>query len=54
MTFEEGGVLTVVEALEEGSPLSREHAVGALLTMCKSDRCRHREVILNKIGGKEI
>ncbi|XP_010924704.1 U-box domain-containing protein 17 [Elaeis guineensis] len=48
LTSEEGGVLTVVEVLEEGSPLSREHAVGALLTMCESDRSRYREVILNE------
>lgn len=48
LTSEEGGVLTVVEVLEEGSLQSREHAVGALLTMCESDRCRYREVILNE------
>ncbi|XP_008782362.1 U-box domain-containing protein 3 [Phoenix dactylifera] len=48
LTAEEGGVLTVVEVLEEGSPQSREHAVGALLTMCESDRCRYREVILGE------
>ncbi|KAJ0985721.1 hypothetical protein J5N97_004077 [Dioscorea zingiberensis] len=48
LTSEEGGVLTVVEVLEEGSLHSRECAVGALLTMCESDRCRYREVILNE------
>ncbi|XP_010924179.2 uncharacterized protein [Elaeis guineensis] len=48
LTSEEGGVLSVVEVLEEGSPLSREHAIGALLTMCESDHCRYREVILNE------
>ena len=48
LTSEEGGVLLVVEVLEEGSPLSREHAIGALLTMCESDHCRYREVILNE------
>lgn len=41
-------MLTVVEALEDGSVVSKEHAVGALLTMCKSDRKRYREVILNE------
>ncbi|CAD5185928.1 unnamed protein product [Musa acuminata subsp. malaccensis] len=45
---EEAGVLTVVEILEEGSLQSREHAVGALLTMCESDRSRYREVILKE------
>ncbi|KAF5747460.1 U-box domain-containing protein 4 [Tripterygium wilfordii] len=45
---EEGGVLAVVEVLENGSPQSREHAVGALLTMCHSDRCKYREPILEE------
>ncbi|KAG9448992.1 hypothetical protein H6P81_008957 [Aristolochia fimbriata] len=48
LTAEEGGVLTVVEVLEDGSLQSREHAVGALLTMCQSDRTRYREAILNE------
>ncbi|XP_068642843.1 U-box domain-containing protein 4-like [Aristolochia californica] len=48
LTAEEGGVLTVVEVLEDGSLQSREHAVGALLTMCESDRSRYREAILNE------
>ncbi|KAJ4961919.1 hypothetical protein NE237_021829 [Protea cynaroides] len=48
LIFEEGGVLAVVEVLESGSLQSREHAVGALLTMCKSDRCRYREPILRE------
>ncbi|KAF8407669.1 hypothetical protein HHK36_006804 [Tetracentron sinense] len=45
---EEGGVLAVVEVLENGSLQSREHAVGALLTMCESDRCTYREPILRE------
>jgi vacuolar protein 8 len=45
---EEGGVLAVVEVLENGSHQSREHAVGALLTMCASDRCKYREPILGE------
>jgi hypothetical protein len=45
---EEGGVLAVVEVLENGSLQSREHAVGALLTMCQSDRCKYREPILRE------
>ncbi|XAR51470.1 Ubiquitin--protein ligase [Bertholletia excelsa] len=45
---EEGGVLAVVEVLEGGSLQSREHAVGALLTMCQIDRCKYREPILRE------
>lgn len=48
LTSAEGGILTVVEVLEEGSLRSREHAVGTLLTMCESDHCRYREVILKE------
>ncbi|KHN41083.1 U-box domain-containing protein 4 [Glycine soja] len=48
LTSEEGGVLAVVEVLENGTPQSREHAVGALLTMCQSDRCKYREPILRE------
>ncbi|CAI9110590.1 OLC1v1010644C1 [Oldenlandia corymbosa var. corymbosa] len=48
LTSEEGGVLAVVEVLESGSPQSREHALGALLTMCQSDRCKYREPILKE------
>ncbi|KAK7300702.1 hypothetical protein RJT34_11550 [Clitoria ternatea] len=44
----EGGVLAVVEVLENGNPQCREHAVGALLTMCQSDRCKYREPILRE------
>ncbi|CAN4079896.1 unnamed protein product [Withania somnifera] len=45
---EDGGVLAVVEVLESGSSQSREHAVGALLTMCQSDRSKYREPILRE------
>ena len=48
LTAEEGGVLAVVEVLENGTLQAREHAVGALLTMCESDRCRYREPILRE------
>ncbi|XP_071711256.1 U-box domain-containing protein 9-like [Rutidosis leptorrhynchoides] len=48
LTSEEGGVLAIVEVLERGSPQNREHAVGILLTMCQSDRCRYREPILKE------
>lgn len=48
LTEEEGGVLAVVEVLENGSLQSRDHAVGALLTMCESDRAKYREPILKE------
>ncbi|XP_047153507.1 U-box domain-containing protein 4-like [Vigna umbellata] len=48
LTSEEGGILAVVEVLESGTLQSREHAVGALLTMCQSDRCKYREPILRE------
>lgn len=48
LTCEEGGILAVVEVLESGLPQSREHAVGALLTMCESDRSKYREPILKE------
>ncbi|KAG8384159.1 hypothetical protein BUALT_Bualt04G0089200 [Buddleja alternifolia] len=48
LTTEEGGILAVVEVLEGGSLQSREHAVGALLTMCQSDRSKYREPILKE------
>ena len=48
LTSEEGGILAVVEALENGNLQSREHAVGTLLTMCESDRCKYREPILRE------
>ncbi|CAM8927392.1 unnamed protein product [Rhodiola kirilowii] len=48
LTSEEGGMLTVVEVLENGSLQSREHAVGALLTMCEADRKKYRELILRE------
>ncbi|KAJ6823434.1 U-box domain-containing protein 4 isoform X1 [Iris pallida] len=42
LAAEPGGVLAVVEAVEDGSPRAREHAVGALLTLCRSDRSKYR------------
>lgn len=48
LTSEEGGVLAVIEVLENGSLQGREHAVGALLMMCQSDRCKYREPILRE------
>lgn len=48
LTTEKGGVLAIVEILESGSLQSREHAVGALLTMCENDRTKYREPILRE------
>lgn len=45
---EEGGVLALVEILEEGSLQSREHAVSALLTMCQSTCCKYQQAILQE------
>lgn len=45
---EEGGMLTLVEVLEEGFLRSREHAVTALLTMCQSSRCKYWQAILQE------
>ncbi|KAL6573137.1 hypothetical protein OROHE_002613 [Orobanche hederae] len=48
LTSENGGILAVVEVLEGGSRQSREHAVGALLTICQTDRAKYRELILRE------
>ncbi|KAH6759935.1 ARM repeat superfamily protein [Perilla frutescens var. hirtella] len=48
LTSEEGGILAVIEVLEGGSLQSREYAVGALLTMCQSNRAKYREPILRE------
>ncbi|XP_074284719.1 uncharacterized protein LOC141610507 [Silene latifolia] len=45
---EGGGILAVVEVLESGSPQTREHAVGALLTLCEVDRAKYRDPILRE------
>nr|XP_008342249.2 U-box domain-containing protein 4 [Malus domestica] len=44
----EGGILTLVETVEDGSLISTQHAVGALLSMCQSCRDKYRELILNE------
>lgn len=44
----EDGILTLVETVEDGSPLSIEHAVGALLSLCRSDRDKYRKLILKE------
>lgn len=48
LAAEDGGILAVVEVLENGTRQAREHAVGALLTICESDRCKYREPILKE------
>lgn len=45
---EEGGILALVEAVEDGSPQSREHAVGALLNLCQANRGEYRQAILKE------
>ncbi|MFS7983886.1 putative armadillo-like helical protein [Helianthus anomalus] len=42
------GLLTLVETIEDGSLISTEHAVSALLTLCLSCRSKYRELILNQ------
>ncbi|GAB4859309.1 hypothetical protein Ancab_010771 [Ancistrocladus abbreviatus] len=43
-----GGILTLVETVEDGSLVSTEHAVGALLSLCQSCRTKYRELILKE------
>ncbi|KAI3928627.1 hypothetical protein MKW98_024228 [Papaver atlanticum] len=42
------GILTLVETVEDGSLISTEHAVGALLSLCWSCRNKYRELILKE------
>ncbi|KAH7684182.1 Armadillo-like helical-containing protein [Dioscorea alata] len=44
----DGAILTLVETVEEGSPLSTEYAVGILLSLCKGCREKYRELILKE------
>ncbi|KAL0008754.1 hypothetical protein SO802_010256 [Lithocarpus litseifolius] len=44
----DGGILTLVETVEDGSLVSTEHAVGALLSLCQSCRDKYRKLILNE------
>lgn len=43
-----GVIQVLVEAIEEGTPLCREHAVGTLLDICQSCRDRYRGIILRE------
>eukprot|EP00246_Nothoceros_aenigmaticus_P013380 TRINITY_DN4576_c0_g2_i1.p1 TRINITY_DN4576_c0_g2~~TRINITY_DN4576_c0_g2_i1.p1 ORF type:complete len:229 (+),score=29.16 TRINITY_DN4576_c0_g2_i1:104-688(+) len=45
---EEGGIMALVEVLEDGSLSSRERAVSILLSMCESSRERYRDAILGE------
>ncbi|KAJ8620160.1 hypothetical protein MRB53_028689 [Persea americana] len=44
----DGGILTLVETVEDGSLISTEHAVGVLLSLCQSCRMKYRELILKE------
>lgn len=44
----DGGILTLVETVEDGSLISTEHAVGVLLSLCQSCRKKYRELILKE------
>ncbi|KVI10622.1 U-box domain-containing protein 15-like [Cynara cardunculus var. scolymus] len=48
ITNSEDGILTLVETIEDGSLVSTEHAVSALLALCLSCRSKYRELILNE------
>lgn len=48
ITDSDGGILTLVETVEDGSLVSTKHAVGALLTLCQSCRDKYRELILKE------
>ncbi|KAL3332618.1 hypothetical protein AABB24_032934 [Solanum stoloniferum] len=48
ITNADSGILTLVETVEDGSLVSTEHAVGALLSLCQSSRDKYRELILKE------
>ncbi|KAK6116322.1 hypothetical protein DH2020_049949 [Rehmannia glutinosa] len=48
ITNVDGGILALVETVEDGSSISMSHAVGALLSLCKSSRDKYRDLILNE------
>ncbi|CAI0459451.1 unnamed protein product [Linum tenue] len=48
ITDSAGGILTIVETVEDGSLVSTEHAVGALLSLCQSNRDKYRGLILSE------
>ncbi|KAI7744094.1 hypothetical protein M8C21_030344 [Ambrosia artemisiifolia] len=48
ITKAKDGILTLVETIEDGSLVSKEHAVDALFELCMSSRSKYRELILNE------
>ncbi|KAK3034018.1 hypothetical protein RJ639_033303 [Escallonia herrerae] len=48
ITNTDEGILTLVETVEDGSLVSTAHAVGALLSLCRSCRSKYRELILKE------
>jgi hypothetical protein len=48
ITETDNGILTLVETVEDGSLISTEHAVGALLALCQSCRSKYRDLILKE------
>lgn len=48
ITNSDSGILTLVETIEDGSLVSTEHAVGALLSLCQSCRDKYRKLILQE------
>ncbi|CAI8582938.1 unnamed protein product [Vicia faba] len=48
ISLADSGILTIVETVEDGSLVSTEHAVGALLSLCLSSRVKYRELILKE------
>lgn len=48
ITNVDGGILALVETVEDGSSVSMSHAVGALLSLCQSSRDKYRDLILKE------
>ncbi|XP_047334221.1 U-box domain-containing protein 3 [Impatiens glandulifera] len=48
VAMSDGGILALVETVEDGSKVSMENAVGALLLLCESCRDKYRELILKE------
>ncbi|KAL8474075.1 hypothetical protein ACS0TY_030791 [Phlomoides rotata] len=48
ITNSDGGILALVETVEDGSSVSMSHAVGALLSLCQSSRDKYRDLILKE------
>ncbi|KAL8478044.1 hypothetical protein ACS0TY_030085 [Phlomoides rotata] len=48
ITNSDGGILALVETVEDGSSVSMSHAVEALLSLCQSSRDKYRDLILKE------